>query len=63
LGFVETVDLVNEEDGPLTVEVSPVGYASHDSAEGLEVGFGGVSDDHSQGGLACSWRPSEDEGR
>lgn len=72
LGFVEAVDLVDEEDGRLIAkglvgsggfDFGPnLGDIGFDSVEGFEARSSGACDDVSEGRFASARRPVEDEG-
>ena len=71
LGFVESVDFVDEEDGADAGGLEAIGGAGDDAAhirdaaldaaEALETGFGGLGDDLGQGGFADAGRAEEDD--
>jgi hypothetical protein len=71
LGFVEAVDLVDEEDGGLAAQVAPgaglvdlgadFGDVGFDAIEGLEAGAGGAGDDAGEGGFTGAGRSVEDQ--
>ena len=68
LGFVEAVDLVDEEDGALGTpgaglghDAAEVGDAGGDGGELLEAGVGAAGDDAGEGGLAGAGRAPEDD--
>ena len=70
MGFVETVDLIHEEDGagaaggiPLrfTEDLADLLDAGEDGREKNEVGFGFPRDDVGQGGFAAAGRAPEDQ--
>ena len=70
LQLVESMDLVDEQDGPLAVHAQPVPgllrrpvqvlHAGAHSAQRHEVGIGGPGDDEGERGLARARRPPQD---
>ncbi len=68
------MNFIHEQDGLLLVQLaalcgsikhlSQLGFPRQDGGEGIEVRFGQVGDDHSQGSLArTGWTPQDDGGK